>query len=94
MVADAFLLNQDEWIEEYEESGEASIEQWEELRSVTGAVPVWDGRTNGTTTTPADPNYLIWIVTAVVIVIIAVLILFIYKRMRVEGEGAWESLGI
>lgn len=93
MVADADKLDQDGFIADYEASGGASLEDWEELRSVTGAVPGGDGRTDVPTTAPA-PNYMIWIVTAVVIVIIAVIILFIYKKMRVEGEGAWENLGI
>ncbi|MBN2330818.1 MAG: hypothetical protein JXC85_03310 [Candidatus Aenigmarchaeota archaeon] len=94
MVADADKLDQDGFIADYEASGGASLEDWEELRSVTGAVPGSDGRTPGATTAPAETNYVLWIVTAVVIVIIAVLILFIYKRMSVEGEGGWESLGI
>jgi hypothetical protein len=94
MVADASKLDQVDFIEDYEAGGGASLEDWEELRSVTGAVPGGDGRQPVTTTTPAGPNYLVWVVTAVVIAVIAIIILFVYNRMRVSGEGAWESLGI
>jgi hypothetical protein len=92
MVADASKLGQNDFISDYDEEDGASLQDWEELRSVTGAMPARDGAGPGPA--PDEPNMLLWVVTGVVVVIIAVLVLIIYKRMHVEGELSWENLGI
>jgi hypothetical protein len=98
MVADASKLGQDEFVDKYKESGEATLPEWVAVNAVTGAVSSPENGENGGGVTPGPPgpeNWIIYVVIAVVVAVILIVGLFYYKRIQAQGGGevTWESLG-
>jgi len=94
MVADADKLGQDDFINEYDRNG-ATLEDWEELRSVTGGVTYTDDDLGGEE--PPGIDYTLYIIIAVVAVVAAVLILFLYRKSSAQGGNgspSWDDLGL
>jgi len=94
MVADASKLDQDGFIAEYDAGGGASLEDWEELRSVTGAAPAGGGEIPIGPEPAPGPNIFLWAVIGIVVVVIVLMIIIIYKKTMVEGGASWEGLGV
>ena len=98
MVADAMNIGgQDAFIERYNESGGASLEDWQDLRTATGTdgKPIAPDTVDDVTPPQPGPNYLLLVTMGVIVGIILILIFLIYKRMYGKEEGTtWESLGV
>lgn len=94
MVADADKLGQDDFISKYNENGGASLDDWEELESLSGNVI--DNTNTSFGETPAGPTPWIYIIAAVIVAALAIGGFIFYKKYQQSGgqEPTWEDLGL
>ncbi|MCD6496273.1 MAG: hypothetical protein J7K54_03310 [Candidatus Aenigmarchaeota archaeon] len=95
MVADADKLGQDDFIKKYNENGGASLEDWEELESLTGNVI--DNSDIVFDEPPPGPGLWVYIIAAVIVAAIAIGGFIFYRKYQQtssEQGPTWEDLGV
>jgi hypothetical protein len=95
MVADALLLGEDGFVDEYDAKGGAALADWEGVKSVTGSATSKRTETEGEPGAAEPLNVVYYVIIGVVVAVVIVLLFIIYRKTKVEGTAgpSWKDIG-
>ncbi len=95
MVADAEILGEEDFIDEYEQNEGSTLEDWAELDSGTNYNTDDNGDIDGDSVSGGtEPNMLLMAAVIGIVIAVLIVVFLVYKKMQsgASGEGGWGQL--